>query len=380
MAKQKAVAVNLSTKVEDIIATMREEMPKAEYFYRKKYGGRRKYQKLEEHLLDMALDEEKDQFTDIDYYISPVGNRWITYTQAKYYPKAKYAQAFVYSFIYYETYGSCGAFFPTYTDSQLNNGKTTAKSVIDSVATYTSHFFYQMSERTGIEYRSKELIRKFLSERLERAMSVSEDGEVIVKFKGGHGFGKEISKNPQSVEIRTYLTDEQLNNKQKRKCEFVDILHELHKDGTCIKDIALNTELNMDFTSKETLDDISKRFEAIRKLGLEKEAYLSITLQVRLWDVFTKLLGVDIPNKTFVVMKYTLADCAKSFIRKWAPKYDIYIESIPEFRDDAIDVMYDCARKLKIGGISREMIADTYNSSLEEYDKENERQGDRQIK
>ena len=101
MAKKKPVRVNLSTPTADIIATMREEMPKALYFFRKQFGGKQKYLKAEDELLDKALAEEHDQLTDMSYYISPVGNRWICYTHVVYYPRAKYAHAFLYSFIYY---------------------------------------------------------------------------------------------------------------------------------------------------------------------------------------------------------------------------------------------------------------------------------------
>ena len=66
MAKEQAVRVNLSTQVNDIIATMREEIPKAYYYFRKNFGGKQKAMKHEDQMLDKALDDEEDQFTDID--------------------------------------------------------------------------------------------------------------------------------------------------------------------------------------------------------------------------------------------------------------------------------------------------------------------------
>lgn len=86
MAKKKPVRVNLSTPTADIIATMREEMTKAQYFFRKQFGGKQRYLKAEDELLDKALAEERDQLTDMSYYISPAGNRWICYTHVVYYP------------------------------------------------------------------------------------------------------------------------------------------------------------------------------------------------------------------------------------------------------------------------------------------------------
>ena len=88
MAKELAVRVNLRTQAKDIVATMRDEMPKAYYYFRKNFGGKQKALKHEDQMLDKALEYEEDQFTDIDYWISKVGNRWMTYTQAEYFPKA----------------------------------------------------------------------------------------------------------------------------------------------------------------------------------------------------------------------------------------------------------------------------------------------------
>ena len=70
MAKIKAARVNLSTQAKDILETMREEMPKAYYFFRKNFGGKQKYLKHEDQMLDKALEEKNDQFTDIEYWMS----------------------------------------------------------------------------------------------------------------------------------------------------------------------------------------------------------------------------------------------------------------------------------------------------------------------
>jgi tetratricopeptide (TPR) repeat protein len=143
-----------TAKAKDILATMHEEKSKAYYYFRKKYGGKQKYLKIEDQMLDKALEEKNDQFTDIDYWISKVGNRWMTYTQAEYFPRAMYANAFHYAFIYYETMASCGAFFPLYDPRKTKKGKVSEKAKIAGVSLYTDHFLYQMSERTKIEYRS----------------------------------------------------------------------------------------------------------------------------------------------------------------------------------------------------------------------------------
>lgn len=357
MAKIKAVKVNLSTKAADVLATIREEQPKAWYFFRKKYGSKLKYEKAEDQMLDKALEEECDQFTDIDYWISPVGNRWMTYTQVQYFPKAKYALAFHYSFIYYETYASCGAFFPMYSPKQTKGGKVKKNGVPDSVIRYTDHFFYQLSERTKIEYRSKELIRKFISERCEHALTADEEGEVVLKFKGGHGFGKEIAKRPQFIDCRTFLRDEELSNKQKRMCEPVDMLYELTKDGMFIKDVAINTAYHQDYTPEQAAEDGLKRLKAIQKLGMEKPIAIMMGMHLTFIRLIEKLLNYEVDMKQSAVISHIVAEQSVDVVKKWA---DHDPETLAfenkEFRAGLLDVMVKTAKQMKLKYMNRERI------------------------
>lgn len=359
MAKLKATKVNLSTKAADVLATIREEQPKAWYFFRKKYGSRDKYMKFEGELVDKALEEKKDQFTDIDYYISPVGNRWMTYVQVQYFPKAHYAMAFHYSFIYYETYASCGAFFPMYSSKQTKGGTVKKNGVPDSIIRYTDHFFYQLSERTGIEYRSKELIRKFISDRCEHALTSDEDGDVVLKFKGGHGFGKEISQHPQFIDCRTYLGDEQLNNLQKKKCEPVDQLHELMKDGMFIKEVAISTAYNEDWDSKRAADEGLKRLTALKKLGMERHFMFLSVIHLTFVRIVEDILGITIDMKQSAVIAHITGDNGAELAKKWA---DIDGDKMTEaqnkeFEADLLDVLVKCARQMKLKSVNRDTIS-----------------------
>lgn len=360
MAKIKPVAVNLATKANVTIATMCDELPKAWHYFVKGYGGPRKYQKMEEEMLDKALKEERDQLTDINYYISPKGNRWMTYTQVEYFPKAKYALAFHYSFIYYETIGSCGAFFPTYSKRQREAGKVKKNGKPDGIIVYTSHFFYQMSQRTGIEYRSKELIRKFISERCERAMTTSADWSAIQKFNGGHGFGKVMCTEPSHIEIRTYIDDASLSASKRKQCEPVDNLHQLIKDGMCISDVAIHTMLNQNLTPEEDEEEWEKTFAAVKKLGMEREtAVLS-----KLWLVFVRLLEVRFNKQAddmiCAAVTYTIANLEKAadFAHKWEPYVDDDVpeDKIMEMYGEMIDVLHAGVKKLGLKHITREYI------------------------
>ena len=364
MAKKKPVRVNLSTPTADIIATMREEMPKAQYFFRKQFGGKQKYLKTENELLDKALAEEHDQMTDMSYYISPVGNRWICYTHVVYYPRAKYAHAFRYSFIYYETMASCGAFFPSYSPCQTKDGLVKPKGQPDEVLIFTDHFFYQMSERTGKEYRSKDLIREFISTKMEHAMTADEDGEIIAKFTGGHGFGKELEREPRRLEVRTYLTDKQLNNNQRRKCEAVDAMYELMKDGMFIKNVALNTALQQDFTTEEAAKDGLRRLKAIKKLGIEQPMAMLVGIHLGFVRILQDILHIEIDVHQSAVIAHIVSNNAEEIVKKWVHVECNTDELNADFERDLIDCYCRCAREMKLKSVNRDTITAAYKDII----------------
>ena len=364
MTKKKPVRVNLSTPTTDILATMREEKPKAQYFFRKQFGGKQKYMKTEDELLDKALAEEHDQLTDMSYYISPVGNRWICYTHVVYFPRAKYAHAFHYSFIYYETLGSCGAFFPSYSQRQTKGGLVKPKGQPDEVLIFTSHFFYQMSERSGIEHRSKDLIREFVTTRMESAMTADEDGEIIVKFTGGHGFGKELEHEPRRLEVRTYLTDRQLSNKQRRKCEAVDTWYELMKDGMFIKPVALNTAVVQDFTAKEAAEDGLRRLKAIKKLGMEKPMTMLMGIHLGYIRILENILHIEIDMNESAVIAHTVGDNAAELVMKWVDVDFTTDELNAAFERNLIDCYCRCAREMKLKSVNRDTITAAYKDII----------------
>jgi hypothetical protein len=364
MAKKKPVRVNLSTPTADIIATMREEMPKAQYYFRKQFGGKQRYLKAEDGLLDKALAEERDQLTDMSYYISPVGNRWICYTHVVYYPRAKYAHAFLYSFIYYETLASCGAFFPSYSLRQRKDGLVKPKGQPDEVLIFTDHFFYQMSERTGKEYRSKDLIREFISTKLEHAMTADEDGEIIAKFTGGHGFGKELEREPRRVEVRTYLTDEQLSNKQRRKCETVDAMYELTKDGMFIKPVALHTAAQQDFTAEEAAEEGLRRLKAIKKLGMERAMTMLMGIHLGYIRILETILHIEIDMNQSAVIAQIVGDNAEGIVEKWVDVDFSTDELNAAFDHDLIDCYCRCARAMKLKSVNRDTITAAYKEII----------------
>lgn len=378
MAKIKPVRVNLSTKANEIIATMREEIPVALYHFRKPYGGRNKYMKYEDELLDKALSEEESQMTDMNEHISRVGNRWITYTMVDYYNKAKYANATHVSFIYYETYGSCGAFFPLFNPSSVKRLKK-KEGQADGVMIFTSHFFQRMSERTGKAYRSKELIQEFISTKSTQASHTDEDGEVIVKFKGGYGFGVEKSQSPRVVEVRTYLTDKQLSPKQRRKVEWVDAYAELLSDGMYLKEVALHSAYHTYNTPEKAAADWLKKMGALKKLGIEKPFTLMMAIHLCYVRLLEDILHLELSMPQSALICQIENECG---IDELVLKYIDYDEQTAteeennQFKSDMIDFFCKVAKKMKLMSVNRFTI----NKRIDEIYAESQKASDKYSK
>lgn len=365
--KRKPVRINLSTKTEDVIATMREEMPHASYYFRKKYGGNQKYLKYEDALLDKALAEEKDQLTDIEYYISPVGNRWMTYTHVMYFPRAKHAHAFHWSFVYYETIGSCGAFFPSYSAKQIKDGMVKKNGKPDEVIVFTSHFFFQLSERTKIEYRSKELIKKFISEKCENAMSIGDDGEVIAKLDSGHGFGKVMSRNPLRAEVRTYLNDQGLNKHQRERVKPVDDFYKLMKDGMFMKPVAIGTAINSLNDPEKAWKEGMEKLEVLKKFNLEREAIMIAAIHCAFVRVLEKLLHMELTMEQSAVIAHLVGDNAKDTVMKFGKIEHPTEADNAALYEAMIDIYAKTAKQMHLKSVTRPRIADCMQAIISTY-------------
>jgi len=357
MAKIKPVRVNLSTPAEEIIATMRAEIPVALYHFRKPYGGRRNYEVAEDKLLDKALADKQSIMTHINEYISPVGNRWMTYTMVDYYKNALYANATHISFIYYETYGSCGAFFPLYNPKNII--KKRGKEQADGVLIFTSHFFLRMSERTGKAYRSRELIQEFISTKSTQSSQTDEDGEVVVKFKGGYGFGVEKSQHPRVVEVRTYLTDKQLSPKQRNKVQAVDAYADIVGEGMYLPEVALGTALN-DLANPGKLESESlKRMKALEKFGMDKHVDYMANITMGYVRLLEDILHIKVTEQQNILILMYATECGIGELTK--EYLDFNNDTATEednlrIMSDTIDLYCRIARKMELKSVNRETI------------------------
>lgn len=387
--------INLSTQPADLLATMQAELPVAWYHYRKQIGSALQYQKHENRLLDQALAEKRSLLSDTGEYISKVGNRWITYVHTEYFPQALHAVATHVSFVYYETYASCGAFFPLYPPPSASSKGKQKKQVPYGIIIYTDHFFYQMSVRTGKKYRSKELIREFIATRDAHAAQTDDDGGLVVRFEGGYGFGKWWEQDGIRVcQVRTYLNEkgcDSLNRRQQRLVEKLNAYAVLYEGGMYHPDVARDTAVSSalvrnpsvlasvsDKISPETLQQVNdntanrddylcsmeKRMKAIKTLGLDREMQLTEQLAISFVGLMQKMLNMQLNEPQAAVaasyVSMESAEMVRKYARRdWSAATDAEQQ---EFMDDYIRMCARTARRMKLRSMTEERIRETVNT------------------
>lgn len=393
MATMKPHKINLSTQPKELLSTMRAELPVAWYHYRKQIGSSLQYLKHEDRLLDQALAEQRSMVSDTNEWISKVGNRWITYVHTEYFPQAMNAHATRVSFIYYETYASCGAFFPLFQPlAYTGKGKQKKMQEPDGIIIYTDHFFYQMSQRTGKQYRSKELIREFITTRDTHAMQTDDEGELIVRFTGGYGFGKWWEQDGIRVcQVRTYLNEkgrDSLNKRQQRLVEKLNAYAVLFEGGMHNQDVARDTVLcasiarNPDVltpfsdkldsellrqindnatTQQEYMRSVEKRMQAIKTLGLDREMLFLTTLSASVAGLIEEMLGIELSEPQTVIVTSYVGMEAGDMVRKYARRDTPGATDTEqqEFTNDFIQLAARTARRMDLRSMTEERIRET---------------------
>jgi hypothetical protein len=400
----KPVKINLSTQPAELLATMQEELPVAWYHYRKQIGSTLQYQKHEDRLLDQALEEKRSLVSDVSEYISKVGNRWMTYVHTEYFPQAMHAMATHVSFVYYETYASCGAFFPLYAPPSVKNRGKQKKQVPTGIVIYTDHFFLQMSNRTGKKYRSKELIREFITTRDAHAMQADDDGGLVVRFVEGYGFGKWWEQDGIRVcQVRTYLNEkggDSLNRRQQRLVEKLNAYAVLYEDGMYNPDVArdaivsaaitrspdvlaniseeIDPELLLQISSNPTtLADyqrgLEKRLKAIQTLGLDREMQFATALTMGYVGLMQKMLDMELNEpQVAIVASFVSMECG-DMVEKYARRDMSQATDAEqqEFTDDFARMSARVARRIRLRSMTEERIRETVAALSQSEQKQN---------
>jgi hypothetical protein len=218
--------ITVTSSTEVIIETLKTEEPKAIYWMKKMLHGERGYEKMQQELIDRAMDQRKDTRSDVYDYISKDGNRWMVFEHCRYHKDIHYAHTMPVAFCYYETYGSVGAFVSGHTQY-----KEFEKMTHDIL--FTDHFFLRFCQRLGVEMRSRWMVQRFL-EIIPGIMFQARDEKdqygrtkVDCRFPGSIGRGI-IRKDGPLIEIRTYLTDPELNRKQLKETKSLRKIADRH--------------------------------------------------------------------------------------------------------------------------------------------------------
>jgi len=385
--------INLSTQPADLLATMKEELPVAWYHFRKLIGSSLQYQKHEDQVLDQALAEKRSLVSDTGEWISKVGNRWITYVHTEYFPQALHAVATHISFVYYETYASCGAFFPLYAPPSVSRKGKQKRQEPNGILIYTDHFFLQMSNRTGKKYRSKELIREFVTTRDAHAMQTDDDGGLVVRFVGGYGFGKWWEQDGIRVcQVRTYLNEkggDSLNRRQQRLVEKLNAYAVLMEGGMYNPDVVRDTAVSAAIarqpdvltpisdkidpeslqhlisnpTQADYLRSLEKRLKAIKTLGFDREMQFSMSLAMGYVGLMQQMLSMELNEpQVAVVASYVSMECG-DMVKKYARRdmSQATDQEQQEFKDDFIRLSARVARRMRLRSMTEERIREAVN-------------------
>ena len=217
--------INLYTPSDEMWTTLSEEYEKAKYWMIKQFGGEKRYEAMRDKLLRRCAYGRHSMASDVVYYTSRSGNRWICFENAIYYPDTFASNSMPTCFCYYETASSLGLFMPGFdADSEMN-----------SVMIFTPHFFQRYAERMGIEGDKKELLLKFATSSCSYTISpldTDENGleKIVVRMSSdctGHGIRRSGDRNV--YEIRTILTDAQLSKAQTARTEHARNLGDMMK-------------------------------------------------------------------------------------------------------------------------------------------------------
>lgn len=205
--------INLSTPTDIMMRELMADKAKTLYWLKKKMGGDKKYEQMRDELLRSAMRDKCNKISDVVELRSANGNRWMTYECARYYPEAGTAYSEPLALCFYETLGSVGAFLPIKVGCSQDSGE-------DAILVFNSHFFHQMCERLNVGFRTPQMVRRFHEIIPSLLMEQYEDRgrqRLLVRLPGSIGFGFKMSGDALVYEIRTFLKDVQLNNKQKKQ-------------------------------------------------------------------------------------------------------------------------------------------------------------------
>lgn len=267
--------LTVTSPTDQVLRELSAEEPKAVYWLKKQFHGERGFDHMQDELIARAMEQRKDQKSDTYDYISPNGNRWMAFCYCRYYPDLHYARVSTIAFCYYETYGSVGAFM-LYRWQYDPTLKHTAAVL------FTDHFFLRFCQRLGIEMRSRWMVQRFIEVipgmTIRYADNLDPQGRVKVDVRFPASIGRGIIRpDGQLMEIRTYLTDRELNRKQLRETK------ELREAGDNYKIEPWDVKRLRIFKSDDYGEAIEKEIDDMARMGLVDKSEASWTVIIVMW-------------------------------------------------------------------------------------------------
>lgn len=246
--------INLSTPPDKLLNELHQDRIKAKYWFVKKMGGEQKLNNLMLQLIAKSEKKKQNEISEVIEYNSPNGNRWLIFACGHYYKEAMKSSATITSFCYYETYGSIGAFVPTFS----TEGEKELGCII-----YTSHFFLRFCSRIKLEFRSREMVRKFIELIPDAFLQIYEENgqtKVDMRLPGSVGRGFVRDDDNRVIEIRTFLRDCELSNKQLQQTKDLRDNEELYRyEPTYVKFSRIVNSKNPDIEIANEYNNIKKK-------------------------------------------------------------------------------------------------------------------------
>lgn len=277
--------INLSTPPNKLLEELLEDKIKAKYWFIKKIGGDRKLNSLMGSLITKSERSKKNEISDVIEYNSANGNRWLIFACARYYEEAYTSSTSIISFCYYETYGSVGAFVPT-TENEYSNET--------NCIIYTSHFFLRFCDRIGLKYRTREMVRAFIEHIPFALTQIYKDGDkmrVDIRLPNSVGRGFVRDDDNRVIEIRTFLRDAELTNKQLRETQA------LRDNEHLFKVEPMHIKFARAINSANPLEVVKQEFDKVRQLMILagiKEEDAENHLNILVWvSYLLNSMGVD---------------------------------------------------------------------------------------
>lgn len=260
--------INFSTPSEQIVSELFAEESKAFFWLKKKHHGEKGYEAMRDKLLAKCQLKHETQISDVVEYISPNGNRWMAFECCHYYKKAGHANTCPIAFCYYETYGSVGAYL-------IGRG-TYSEGGQDCVIHFTNHFFLRFCQRLGVEMRSRWMVQRFaevISGYLFGTNGVDEQGRTKVDVRLPASIGRGVMlKDAPIIEVRTYLTDKELSNKQLRETK---VLRETYEKMSFEP---LSVKMGRIAHSEDFADDMMAEIDSVAAVsGIDKGKLIFVT-------------------------------------------------------------------------------------------------------